>query len=102
MVFLTLRAAWLRRQRAKKELTTAKNNAKVANKQYNAAKKAAISPVKSLPPRSSNNRGVMRMVHIKRGNNIEPAGVNNNGYNELKRTHKYVPGGNGRGYWVRK
>ena len=97
MVFLTLRAAWLRRQRAKKQLTAAKNNAKVANKQYNEAKRAANSPVKSLPP--SSNRGVMRMVRIKHGNYAENVGMGNNAYNELKRTHKYNWN---KGYWVRK
>ena len=95
MVFLTLRAAWLRRQRAKKQLTEAKNNAKIANKQYNTVKKIN----KALPSSSSKNYGAMRMVRVKHGNYVENVGMTNNGYNTLKTTHKYNWN---KGYWVRK
>jgi hypothetical protein len=96
MVFLTLRAAWLRRQRAKKQLTAAKNNVKNANKQYNTVKKIN----KALPPiSSSRNYGVMRMVRVKHGNYANNVGMGNNAYNTLKTTHKYNWN---KGYWVRK
>jgi hypothetical protein len=96
MVFLTLRAAWLRSQRAKKALTAAKNNSKIATKQYNTVKKIN----KALPPiSSSRNNGVMRMVRVKYGNHVHNVGMGNNAYNTLKTTHKYNWN---KGYWVRK
>lgn len=100
MRFPNLKTAWLRFRRAKKQVTAAKNNAKVAAAEYSVAKKVN-SPVKSLiPPRSSGRRsGIMRMVRIKSGNSAYSVGLNNNGYNNLKSTHKYNYNKN---YWVRK
>jgi len=92
MVFLTLRAAWLRRQRAKKALT-------VATAKYNAAKKANSPRVQYAPSSSSRNNGVMRMVRVKYGNHVHNVGMGNNAYNTLKTTHKY---NSNKGYWVRK
>ena len=103
MVFLTLRAAWLRRQRAKKQLTAAKNNVKKANNvvkrantQYNAVKRVANSP-----PRQNT---VMRLVRVKNMHGVHNMGISNAAYNNFKRRYTYVSNSENRqgGYYVLK
>jgi hypothetical protein len=86
MVFLSLRAAWLRRQRAKKALTNAKNNAKIANATYNKVKKAnAVAAPRSV----ARNYGPMRMVRVKNGNFIDNIGIPNSARAQFNRNYKY-------------
>jgi len=93
MRFPNLSSAWKHFRRAKKQVTVAKNNAKVAAAEYREAKNNAnVAP-------SRKSYGVMREVQIKNGNYVHNVGVNNNGYNNLKRTHAY---NRSKGYWVRK
>jgi hypothetical protein len=94
MVFLSLRAAWLRRQRAKKQLTNAKNNLIQANNRYKQVKRK--NNAQAPPPRQGTNYGVMRMVRVKGPYGINSIGMTNNAFNNFKRTHKY----NNRGYYV--
>lgn len=100
MRFPNLSSAWKHFRSAKKQVTVAKNNAKVAAVEYREAKKAN-SPVKynaNVAP-SRKSHGVMREVQIKNGNYVMNMGLTNNGYNNLKRTHAY---NRSKGYWVRK
>ena len=96
MRFPNLSSAWKHFRRAKKQVTIAKNNAKVAAVEYREAKKANSRVPSRSPGRS---HGVMRTVQIKNGNYVMNMGLTNNGYNNLQRTHAY---NRSKGYWVRK
>lgn len=92
MVFLSLRAAWLRRQRAKKQLTNAKKNLNKANNRYKLVKQQ--NNARAPPSRPGRNYGVMEMVRVKNAYGIHSVGIPNSQINNFKRRYRYVYGNN--------